>query len=768
MSQSIAIVPRETISSAVAPTVMADKEPGAPAAKSDMIPHPVDNNEAAPAPQSQISNFKSEIAAPSQPVASIREYLDRRKPVAWYQDEMPLFTSLPTKVKAELRQLLGSRKGQGIFGHVDELVKGGWKVSPAIADAATEFDFPNSPKRVREQYDKWKATRDWVCLVNRAKAGADWQICKIGLPLEFLKFCAGVIRRYDREDGKRQAILSIHRQWTTGRNDAGDREEIPGYGFWQQWWRKNHPDLPLPEQAPMPEGWSYNNISAQIKARNLLPKIVRALRISEAAARDHAPFVRSDRNTMGEGGGVLRFLERVEFDDVKADFLVRDEETGEICDPWLLIARCRGTALALGFDLKAATTREDGSQRHLGLKEMKQLTGWVLEHWGLPPYLCTWRLEHGTATLPESYRTFFRTNLPGRIDLSYSSMVGGKSAVGYQQRGVGNSRAKASLESHNRLMHTMLSNQPGQTGPHYAKRPADLPARAKECKEIFACAQNLPEHLRGKVGYPLLSLNQARELLHRTFRLQNERTAHELQGFEDVVEWYDADRGLWLHQSLLTEARPGMRNRKRKESPMERCARLMVPYWEKWEWPSPEILRAFYEHTIREVCVKQSGLIEFRVEDRVFEFQPAPGAVPQCPDTRLLAYFHPDQPKFVYLADGKGRIVGVWIRTTYATDAQTLSDAIAYQKSALNAARAMEAEYAAPQVAELESMRANNEALFQSNTLVPVTDAPALNKKRAALNSPSAAGLAAIPRAKQKQQRTDAADEALAKSLDEA
>lgn len=739
------IVPRETFS-----------EPEASAAKSDMMPalglHPVDNSQVATAPL-------------FQPVFDVREYRAHRKPVAHYLDEDALFATLPSEIKSELRLLLGVRKGGGIFGHVQHLVNGGYSVSSAIAEAAKHFVFPGSPKRTRARYDLWTQSKDWTCLVNCAKAGADWQEREDGLPLAFLKFCAAKIGGFKREDGKRQALLAIHRQWQTGRNADGEREEVPGYGFWQAWFKKTYPGKPLPLAAPEMEGWSYSNISTQIKARNLLPRSVRGLlHQGTAAAREFLPYVRSDRNTMGADGGPLRFLELVEFDDVKVDFLIRDEETGETCDLWLLVARDRATGMLLGFGMRPARTREDGSQEHLRLKDMKQISGWILERYGLPPYLCVWKLEHGTATLPPAYRTLFCDLLPGRIEISYSGMIGGKSPMGFEQRGIGNSRGKASLESHNRLMHTMLADRPGQTGPLYTKRPADLKAQAKECEAIFKTAQLLPEHVRGKMGYNLLSLNQAREHLFRVFRLQNERTEHELQGFEEVLEWYDEARGLWLNQSLLAASPIGLKTRKRKESPMERCARLVAPYREAWTFVSPEIIRAFYEHTVRDVVVKNSGLIEFRVDNRVFEFQPAPGAVSQIPGTRLLGYFHPDDPKFLHLTDGKGRIVGTWIRTTFACDNETLADAIRYQQSALKAAKEIAAEYTALERAKLESMRAENAALIQAHTFVPVTnsEAPSTTESQRPINSPVAAGLATVTEERTAMQARDtkAANEA--------
>jgi hypothetical protein len=707
-------------------------------------------------------NRSTPSPATTQPVSDIPAYLAARTPSAHYTIEYSLFITLPTTIKTDLRQLLGVNQGGGVFGHITHLLSLGQSVQSAVAAARTLYTVPGSLKRLRARYDLWKKTGDWVSLVNRAKAGSDWQHRDDGLPADFLTFCSKRFGVYKRADGKRQALLAIKRQWLTGRNSNGEREPIPGYGF-----RDSQPSA---LNSQLPPGWSYSNILRQIKAAHTFPRAVRALlHQSTSSARDFIPQVRSDRNTSGPDGTPLLFLGVVEFDDVKCDFLIIDPVTGQVCDLWLLVARDRATAILLGFGMRPARTREDGTQEHLRLRDMKQLCGWLLERYGLPPYEVIWKIEHGTATLSEGSRAALRELLPGRIDLSYSSMIGGTSPAGYQQRGTGNSKGKASLESHNRLMHTMLADQPGQTGPIYTKRPADLQSRAKEAAQIWQTTQHLPTHLRNQVGYPILTINQAREHLFRVFKLQNERTEHALQGFEDIVECWDATRNLWVPQSQSTtvgtidgvgshlfvsstnsEHRPlaGDRStpvtaRVRKESPIERCSRLIAPYLDKWTNVSPDIITAFYEHTARETKVKDNGLIEFRIDGNLIEFMPvtpSPNNAPcgLAPGTRVLAYYHPDDPAFLHLTDGQGRILGTWIRRGRAGDRDTLQAAIRYSQSALKAAKATAAEYDAPERQRLEALRTRNAELLDSSTF---TDVVGTTSTSSPLSSPSASPL---------------------------
>ncbi|MCX6915668.1 MAG: hypothetical protein NT167_21920, partial [Verrucomicrobia bacterium] len=452
-------------------------------------------------------------------------------------------------------------------------------------------------------------------------------------------------------------------------------------------------------------------------------------------------------------------------------FLVIDPMTGQVCDLWLLIARDRGTAMLLGYGMRPANTREDGSQEHLRLRDMKQLCGWVLERYGLPPYEMIWKLEHGTATLPPAVKAALRELLPGSIDISYSSMLGGSSPTGFGQRGIGNSKAKASLESHNRLQHTMLSYIGGQTGKSYSSRPADLAARAKEAGIIWKTAQQLPEHLRKDVGYSVLTINQAREHLYRCFKAQNGRTEHELQGFEEVVELWDGQS--WINQANLIEltcdaTRSTMPPRVRKESPIERCTRLIAPYKSAWRQVSPDIITAFYEHTVRQVVVKASGLIE----DRGIQFMPPLDAAggsrstvcALAPGTKCLAYSHPDDPAFLHLTDGRGRILGTWLRRSRAHDQETIETAIRYSQSAMSAANEVAANYACGERERLDDMRVKNAELQASNTFVPVAASATGNGPLAV--SPVAAALASIPHERRQTQDTNSADEALAEALD--
>lgn len=659
-------------------------------------------------------------AAPLQPVTDVPAHLRTRAAVAAPEAEPALFATLPRTVAAEVRAL---GRAFALVAHERKL---GRSVSAACRAVLPQFAMWGwTLKTFRDKYDRWLAARDWVVLVNRSKAGGAWQQREAGLPEAFLTHVAAMFARYKRADGKRQALLAIHRHWRTGRDAQGAACPVPGY---ETGWDERCAEV-------LPAGWSYANVLRQIKARGKFTAAIRALsHEGESAARAFTPLVRATR-------AELRFLEEVQFDDVKTDWRVFDTGTGEPLDLWLLVARDLATSVLLGFGMRPARVREDGTQEHLKLQDMKQLLGWLLERWGLPPYQSTWKLERGTATIAAGTAAAVGELFGDRIRVSYSSMIGRTSPVGYAESAKGNSRGKASLESHNRLIHTMGAFLPGQTGNRYDVRPADLKAREAEAREIWRLAQYLGESLRGQQEFPLLTLAQAREQLFRIFTWQNQRTEHELEGFAELLEWFDGTQ--WQPQATY----PGgdVPIRRRKEAPLERAGRLVAGL--EWSRVSPDIIAAFYEHLQREVRVSEAGEITFRHEgaELVFASQRGSGAPALVPGTKLLAYFHPDDPRWLTLTNGKGGIVGVWQRRDRIRihDSDALASEIRRTTAVLNAAKAAAAELAAPERAELEALRARNAERMQFADFTDVSAAPGASVRPTVTNG-VAAGLTAL------------------------
>lgn len=741
---------------------------------------PIESRCASPlSPACSLTDSLTPSLGPIQPVADVPSYLDTRRPVRHHRDEPSLFITLPDIVRARVNFLLGDEPVSGPIGYAQTLIKGGLSVRAACDRAFAKFvNVPRSPlssvQRFRAQFDAWAKSGDWVSLVNRAQAGPKWQVKKdTGLPDVFVEFCEQRISRFARADGKRQAWVSIVRQWRTGRNPEGNSEPIPGYGqrpmtlkgravlggFWQDWAAQAYPGRKFVE-APIPPGWSRSNVMERLKQRGKFTRAVRALtQEGIAAAKEFLPQHLTSRAD-------LRFLELVTFDDVRTDWLIFDPETGQPCELWLLVARDQATAMVLGFVVHPSRLRDDGTASHLGLQEMKELAAWLLEKYPLPPYTCTWRVERGTATFSLACAIALQEMLPGRIKLSYTSMIGGKSPAGYQEKAKGNSRGKASHESHNRLFHTQGSFVPGQTGAHYAIRPADLQARANECIETWEMRQRLPEHLRGEEKYSLLQLHQARPLIFQFCLDQNFRTDHALEGFEKVLEWLDPSSGKWMPQSAYRHAESASGSepaatiefRQRMESPVERAIKLMAGY--QWTKVSPDVVITFLTHTIRQVPVAENGEVSAKFEGTVCTFAPPSIDLPVLgtqlmPGRKALAYFHPHDPSFLHLTNGKGQILGTWFRRARVghSESELLAQAMRYTADALKTAQQHAAGLATDERARLDDIRAHNLALAErGNEFNQVTDAPpasASASEPAVLRSPVAAALASTPRTRQ-------------------
>ena len=689
-----------------------------------------------------------QLALSAQPVLNVREYLATRRLQPLVAGEESLFITLPIDQRRNIRALLAAFE-------VVQAATARASVSAGCRKALAVFGTRWTPARFRAQYDQWVKAGDWTVLVNKCKTdiASGWRERNMGLPETFLDFVAQRFAEFKRNDAKRQALMSIKRQWKTGRNDFGRPEAIPGYGFWQDWVKAHRPGE-LFATAPIPAGWGYNNILTQIKARSKFTEPVRLLlHDGESAARGLLPQVIGTRKG-------LRFLEKITFDDVRVDWLVRNPATGKSEELWLLLARCEATAMVLGFVMLPASIREDGKATHLGAQQMKQLAGYILETYPLPPYVSSWKVERGTATLAEGVKAALGELSGGRVAVSYTSMIGAESSpAGYREKKKGNSRGKASHESHNRLIHTQGAYIPAQTGNRWDIRPADLVARTAEAEQIWTLAQKLPEHLRGEAQYPILTPAQAREHLFRICIDQNFRDDHRLEDFDEVLEWRDPVDGQ-IKPAYC--APPGAELLKRMERPVERARRHMTDL-SGWTFVSRDVIVAFYEHTERKVTVEDNGEIKFRMNGQDVIFQH--GGIPLDPGTKLLGYCHPDDPQYLHLTDGNGAIKGTWIQRTRVPfkDQELLAQAMRYTHAAISAVKAEADKLAAPQRAELEAMRAHNAEL--AAPFITVTEAPEGNCGE--INTPVNAALTAISevrkesRAKQQRAAERAAEEIL-------
>lgn len=673
---------------------------------------------------------------PLQPIRDVREYLATRKPHRHHDasdGERELWITIPTKERDRVTDLLVA------IGRVNDRVAAGMSVTRACAEVLAMDRFRDchwNLNTFRALYDIYTARQDWVCLVNRSKCKAGWKSAKVGLADAFLDFVAGhYLARYAREDAKRQAILALHRHWRTGRDPWGNELVIAGYEVQldgTHWKNRNRELLPV--------GWTYGNIMRQIKARAKFQRAEQALlHDSTAAATQYLPHHASTR------AGML-FLQEVTFDDVRFDYLIFNKATGQQEELWALIARDTATGMVLGIVLYPAGERPDGTVAHLGAQQMKELAGQLLETFPLPPYLVTWKVERGTATLAAAVRAALGELFGNRIKVSYTKMLGDKSPVGYAEKKKGNSRGKAGHESDNRLWHTTGSFLPGQTGNRWDVRPADLKARVDEAKQIMADGATLPEHIREQLRVPLLTLAEARVKVREIALLNNFRTDHGLEDSADVLEWFDpADKTIKPRETIPNPLPTGARIIQRKESPVERAKRLIAAVGSNdWRRCSPAVVIAFLEHRQKWVPVNERGEISFEQDGTSMTFRHA--GQPLVAGSKVLAYFHTYDPGYLHLTDGQGSILGTWWRKGRVKmgDREGLAEAMRYTQTALSAAKERAKLLAAPQVADLEKLRAHNKSVHEFIEVTTAPDAELLGEA-----TPAGAALVAISQERQ-------------------
>jgi hypothetical protein len=612
---------------------------------------------------------------------------------------------------------------------------------------------------------------DWHSLINRSRAGAkywDTGQSTADRDLFIAKYWQPLCAANKRSGGCEAAYRKFEKTWKSGLDAKGKPFDIPGYGTWQKWFAKNHPNEPLPVDPVFPPGLSYRNLM-----RRKQPKAQLTLaRQGISAARAFTPYILGTRVGM-------KFLQEVLFDDVKVDFRVLNPDTGQVMDLWLLVAMDRATGMILGYGMRPAKTREDGTQEHLRLADMKQLAGWVIERYGIPPYVMTWVVENGTATFTDAVAAAIGALFENRIRLRFASMIGGKSTAGYQERGLGNSKSKASLESSFHLMHNEAGDLPAQVGRRYDVRPMDLGSREREATQIWDLAQQLPANLRGQSKFPVLALQQARVELNRIFEQMNTRTDHELEGYEPIWEWRATPQHAWSPLTTIPDdLAPGYDTRKRKESPLERMRSLIadvgrvtpgdaytdgganVPVCPVWSAAPPLALTAFYDFTQRLVEVDAKGEIAFRLDGRDYLFRapldgehtrprvsdlapsPNPSLSPSlAPGTKLLAYHHPRELDYLHLTRLKPHsgYVATWIKRTRvaAGDTAALAAQMEYTRGAMAAHRAAAAETAGPERADLDAMRSHN-ANLHANAAALDADPNAIISTAALITPPTA------------------------------
>lgn len=414
-----------------------------------------------------------------------------------------------------------------------------------------------SAGNLRALYYKWKA-HGW--------RGLRRNFCNGGgkLPGEFIVH----FRALTEQNGRsiRQAMNALYRAWYAG-------ESIPGYGTWREWFWALYPDREIPAACPrVPDGWKQSNLYT------LQPtEAQRALKTKGfAAAKKHLLSIVRDPSR-------LLPLQLIVIDDFEIDQYCVVRGRRQLCKMVGLAAMDVATRRILALVLKPRLTDDEGKQQAITRAEVRLLLFQLLRDHGIPAHGLTVLCEKAAAAVTAELETTFRNLFGGRVCITRTTTLDGKVlSEGFRETG-GKPWLKGWIESFFNLLHNVAAGvATGDKGRNYIHKPADLEQRMRVAERLLGTGRGdarLTEEQVSRVRLPFQSPEELCDLYLRIFRWIEDRTDHQLLGFDQVQEWRahqsEAPRPWADLAKLSPEAMATVEILPlRMESPRERWAKL--------------------------------------------------------------------------------------------------------------------------------------------------------------------------------------------------
>ena len=479
-----------------------------------------------------------------------------------------------------------------IFRELSKSISSGLSLRSAALEVSKKFAI--SPSKARRLFnDVQEANGHWTAFIDKRYSSKLWNTSatQAKLPKAFLDFWRALCMENQRCN--RQAWLKLLRaleQWR-----AGCGKPIPGY------------DTPPANfgRANFPAGWSYNNLLRYAPTNFELA----AVRQSRGAAMATLPCVRTTREN-------LHFFGEIQYDDMWHDYFVvsgfgnapgavrllefgcLDVHSGYILPP-LLKPRL--------IDASA------GVMKNLNTADFRFFVATIVTQYGYNPKGTIFTVEHGTAAIPKELEMFLYAVSNGAITINRGGISGQGAFIGaYNERGKGNPRAKSSKEGIGKLLHNALATLPGQVGTGVEARPASLHGLLRESAALMKAVQGLDENKLAALKIGILPFDLATELVFEQYRILNNRTAHDIQGFEKLgyvrqeiklpgaSEWVGIDRataGMTPEQAQAFRMMAAVNKdftRTRKLSPQEVFDMHKGELVKLPEWTIPQIVGIEY------------------------------------------------------------------------------------------------------------------------------------------------------------------------------
>jgi len=509
---------------------------------------------------------------------------------------------------------------------------------------------------------------DWHVLVDGARLKARHGMKRAkGLSREFVEYWRSLCDENGRKF--RPAYRKLLRKWQAG-------EVVPGYGTWVDWFMEICPDVPTPMLCPpdLPRGWGRRNLMRYVPDRTETMITRRGI----TAARNTLPTLIGTRKG-------LRFLEVVVLDDWRSDFRVNAGGSSP-CMVNGVVALDVASAMSLRFGLRPALARDDDTLAGIKRRDVKNLVAGILMMHGYPlDYVCTIIVERGTATISEADAAAIEEVTGGQVRVRYTSMFSAE-LFGFDERPMGNYLGKAWLESYFNLVHNEAADIPGQMGARYEVQPGNLHGQIREAEGLVKAGEALPPELRREVRYPFRTLEEARGDLEQVFRRLNHRRDHELEGFEEVLEWREERLKQWRpgHELVgVPEAvLSNVETRTRLETPYERAARLKngVRFERLHKSALPRLLE---EH--RRMRVEKIGEVSCKIDGKKHVWRDLDSPWLQN-GAEYLAYYDRQDLRWLHLTDGDGAYCTSvpHVKAVRRDDAEAVSAAIKEKRALLN------------------------------------------------------------------------------------
>lgn len=526
-----------------------------------------------------------------------------------------------------------------------------------------------SAKRLLNDYYAWSgAAQDWRMLMDAALAPEFKRLKKSVGACEPMTGDGAALPRETAEwwiqlaeDSQRNSFAAFReakRLWRESWSDPDVR--IPGYGSARDYWSRVNPFLLASETCPpeLPRGWGQSTFYAKMP----LEWEMAHARVGKAYADSLLPGIPATRKG-------ARYLEWVFFDDKWHDFFVIVDGVLTPCRLLELGALDYATGEYIVWGFRPELPAVDGEGR-LRLKErdMKWLVAALLQQEGFPrDYDCHLVCEQGTAVLREGPARALFTLSGGRIKTCYTGIQGGLRLI-WEEKGKGNSRGKAPLESLHNYLKNESANLPGQTGVDHERQPATLPAQLRETRDMLTLSTLLSPEDAQRIQYTLLRYDEATARMDAIYRRANERIEHNLEGFaRDVIGWRLSPGAAWNWTRELPAGAMGvatLETTTRKPSPVEMKARLKegVVFLKlpDWAW------KDFFEHT-QKVARVHDLEFSFKSENREYVFAPTADQFNAAVEIekkgeKLCGFYNDRSPDRIYLLRADGQFFATWQR----------------------------------------------------------------------------------------------------------